>query len=333
MEQETPNSKEEAAKPKRGARRWITLTVQALVLLVTLYAIGGHVLDAIKELRAETAEQPLALRWQWLVASVLGYAAGLLLLGAPWWLVLRAYDCHVGLWSATRAYVISHVGKYVPGKAMVIVIRCGLLGPMGVGVAIVTLTSFFETFTAMASGSAVAAVCLTALPLPATYAQMLSERPLILVTVLVLLAGFGGAVLPMGFQWFTKLVTLPFKTAREIGGQRVRLRVLAGALPPACLAWIAWGASYLAVIHAVAAKELGVSALAMTTACVAISIVVGFVSMIPGQAGVRDWILIEALVPVVGNTVAVAAALVFRLVTLLTELLLAGLLYLTGGRS
>ena len=49
--------------------------------------------------------------------------------------------------------------------------------------------------------------------------------------------------------------------------------------------------------------------------------------MLPGQALVRELILIEALVPVIGKPAAVAAALIYRLVTLITEAFLAGVLY------
>ncbi len=48
------------------------------------------------------------------------------------------------------AYCAGHLGKYFPGKAMVIILRVGILAPLGVLKVATTLTIFLETLTMMA---------------------------------------------------------------------------------------------------------------------------------------------------------------------------------------
>jgi uncharacterized membrane protein YbhN (UPF0104 family) len=307
--------------------------VHVAILALCLAGIGRHLVGAIAELRAMRGEQgPVAFDYRWLAASVALYTAGLAVLGVPWWLVLAAWGAAARIGQAVRVYLISHVGKYVPGKAMVLVIRCALIRPPTASTSAVVLSSFYETFATMASGSLAAAVCYFLLPAPIEYRLAVAGAMWLPLGIVLLLAGFGTAVLPSVFQFFTKVVTLPFKTARESGETRVPGTRTAVAMALGVLAWTLMGASYLAAINTVSAEPLGIAALPMTTASTAVSIVAGFVSMLPGQVGVRELVLIEALIPAVGRPIAVLASLLFRLITLLTELAIAAVLYFGGRR-
>ena len=57
-----------------------------------------------------------------------------------------------------RAYLVSHLGKYVPGKAMVVVMRAGLSMPYGARGATAAIATFYETLVMMAAGSLMAAL-------------------------------------------------------------------------------------------------------------------------------------------------------------------------------
>ncbi len=67
-------------------------------------------------------------------------------------------------------------------------------------------------------------------------------------------------------------------------------------------------------------------------ASVALATVLGFVSLLPGGVGVREWALNQLMVPQIGEVAALAGAIVLRLVWLLTELLISVILYF-GLRS
>jgi len=55
-----------------------------------------------------------------------------------------------------RAYFVSQLGKYVPGKAWAVVLRVGLVRSQGVSASVGGLATFCEVLTMMAIGSLVA---------------------------------------------------------------------------------------------------------------------------------------------------------------------------------
>ena len=95
------------------------------------------------EFREQSRQHPWSLHWGWLVLSGLLYLVGLLPEGLFWRRALRAMGQDAPLWRTLRAYFIGHLGKYVPGKAMVVVLRTGLIPrprrPCGVAAASVFL--------------------------------------------------------------------------------------------------------------------------------------------------------------------------------------------------
>ncbi len=118
------------------------------------------------------------------------------------------------VWVSVRAYLISHLGKYVPGKAMVVVMRVGLTSPYGARPATAALATFYETIAMMAAGAAVAAVGFAAGPRP------------VQVVPLGLSVGLAVALLvvvePRVFPRVSKLLTLPFP---NVGPGRARRRL------------------------------------------------------------------------------------------------------------
>ena len=63
----------------------------------------------------------------------------------------------VRLVPALRAYLVSHLGKYVPGKAMVVVVRAGMVVPFGGRASTAAIATFYETLVMMAAGGLIAA--------------------------------------------------------------------------------------------------------------------------------------------------------------------------------
>src|SRR3974377_914554 len=83
------------------------------------------------------------------------FSRALLPEGLFWHWVLKALGQDVGLFETLRAYYIGHLGKYVPGKAMVIVLRTGLLyGRVDTGIAVASV--FLEKLPMMAVGACIA---------------------------------------------------------------------------------------------------------------------------------------------------------------------------------
>ncbi len=88
------------------------------------------------------------------------YIAALFPAAVFWFVALRSLGQHPGFGETVRAYYIGHLGKYVPGKAMVVVLRAGLIGSHRVNVGVAAASVFLETLTWLAVGSFFAAMYL-----------------------------------------------------------------------------------------------------------------------------------------------------------------------------
>ena len=138
--------------------RWQRLTIKAVkwtVTLVVLWAVARHVLRTWADLR----DQSRSIHFEpgWLVGSGLLYLAGLVACGRFFELILRSSPTPVRLLPALRAYLVSHLGKYVPGKAMVVIVRAGMVVPFGARASTAAIATFYETLVMMASGGLIAA--------------------------------------------------------------------------------------------------------------------------------------------------------------------------------
>src|SRR5262245_19792657 len=135
-------------------RRWAWPLVKLLLAAVLLAAVGWQFANDLRRLTLDD----LAWRPQWLALSALLY---LVFLGTSCWYwrrLLGHFGADPPAHVAGRAYFVSQLGKYVPGKAWALLLRGGMVrGPrLRMGLAI--LTSFYEVLTTMAAGALVAAV-------------------------------------------------------------------------------------------------------------------------------------------------------------------------------
>src|SRR4051794_3007914 len=104
-------------------RHWPSLKVLLGVAVVAAVGTQFYRLLAQPELHAGPVELP----WAALVETSALYLAGLACWGAFWARLMRA-QCEPLTWPrAARAYFVSQLGKYVPGKALAIVLRATLL--------------------------------------------------------------------------------------------------------------------------------------------------------------------------------------------------------------
>jgi glycosyltransferase 2 family protein len=101
--------------------------------------------------------------------------------------------------------------------------------------------------------------------------------------------------------------------------------------------WTILGLSYWAVLRGLgAASENPLGELHLYTASVALATVVGFISLVPSGAVVREAALTQAtrlMLPQVGDTIALVAAVLLRLVWLAGELAVLGVLSLRRLRK
>jgi glycosyltransferase 2 family protein len=321
-------------------KRWLKSAVKAAVAILVLWAVGRHV----QRTWSDISQHEVALRVQpgWLVASGLLYLAGLSCSGRFYGNVLQVSSTPIGMAVAVRAYLISHLGKYVPGKAMVVLMRAGLSVPYGARPATAAIATFYETLVMMAAGGLVAGLGFAlAGQSPPVEITLPGRGTLALPTYhLAGLLGFGlglaflVVVLPAAFRRLSLLFSMPFPRVGPEALPGFTGGLLVRGLLWSTAAWILLGCSQLAVAQAFMPPGEGPypSLLPVVTASVALATVAGFVvAVLPGGLGVREGVLMVALGPSLGQDEAVVAALALRLVWVAAEILAAVVLLPLGA--
>ncbi len=290
------------------------------VLALVFWGITRAVFNAQAKFAAEKLTWQ-GLRWGWLGVSAAAYAAGLFLMGCFWYRVLRALRQQPSFAETMRAYYIGHLGKYVPGKAMVVVLRAGLIRGVHVDTVVASISVLVETLTMMAVGAFWAAVVL--------FVQY-RESSLLRWLALGLMMATAVPTLPPVFCTIVRRLLPKFHThLAEITDGYTFALVAQGWL--ACtFGWALLAISFWATLKGIPyADPLGrlPALFPVLLASVAMAVVLGFVSLLPGGVGVREWALDQLMVPQIGEVAALAGAILLRLVWLLTELAISVILY------
>src|SRR4051794_29933423 len=139
-----------------GWKRGVKAAVKAVLAALVLWAVGRHVVRTWRDIHAHGGTLHVAPAW--IALGVALYLAGLVACGVFYGRVLRSSPTPIGYAAAIRAYLISHLGKYVPGKAMVVVMRVGLVTPYGARPATAAFATLYETLVMMAAGGLIAAL-------------------------------------------------------------------------------------------------------------------------------------------------------------------------------
>ncbi len=319
-------------------KRWTLAVIKAVVAIVVLWAVGRHVLRTWNELRRHG--DSLHFDAGWLVGSGVLYLTGLVAYGRFYERILQASATPVRLGPALRAYLISHLGKYVPGKAMVVVVRAGLVVRHGARASTAAFATFYETLVMMAAGGVVAAVGFATaagsqrslLKLPGWGTVHLPFYTVVALAGLGLGLGFLVLVVPPVFGRLARLVSLPVPGVGPEALPRLTAGLLVRGLLWSAAGWILLGFSQLAVVRAFdragAERLLTLGLGPVVVAGVALATVAGFVvAVLPGGLGVREGVLMSVLAPALGTQASVVAALALRLVWVIAELAVGALLF------
>ncbi|MFN3191818.1 MAG: YbhN family protein [Aureliella sp.] len=250
------------------------------------------------------------------------YACAMLPASLFWRRCLVVLDQVHDLFDTLWAYFYGNLGKYFPGKAMVIVLRLGALEHHGIQKTATAMTIFVETLTMMSVGAAAGAVCvlwlnldwrLSALAVGLLAATAIPTAPPVLR---FLLPRIQKGVAEERLASWTKQLSWP-----------LFLRGWAML----SVGWILNGLSLTFVLQSLPSSNIDAQDwwtlyVSATGAC-SLAVVAGFLSLIPGGAGVREVVLSLVLTPVVGPIAALCGALWMRLVWLATELSIVGILF------
>jgi uncharacterized membrane protein YbhN (UPF0104 family) len=321
--------------------RWQRLTINAVksvVALVVVWAVGRHVLRTWNDLR----DHRLSIHFdpEWLIGAGLLYLAGLVACGCFFERILHSSPTPVRLVPALRAYLVSHLGKYVPGKAMVVVVRAGMVVPFGARASTAAIATFYETLVMMASGGLIAAAGFARAPGSNVVRLTPPYGGAVEVPVYGLAAWSGLGIglaflvlaLPSLFGRLAGLVSLPIPGVGPDVMPRFSGRLLSQGVIWSSCGWVLLGLSQLAVVCAfdpgARNVQLALGWAPVMIASVALATVAGFVvAVLPGGLGVREGVLMSVLAPLIGSDQAVIASLSLRLVWVAAEVAAAAVVF------
>jgi hypothetical protein len=157
-------------------------------------------------------------------------------------------------------------------------------------------------------------------------------------------AAAGGPTLPPFLRWFGRLGAARFAKGTDADSKaedsaevesrlsRITLGVLSQGWIAASLAWLFYATSLWATLRGIGVVNVQlIGNMPVLITAVAIAVVAGFLSMVPGGLLVRDGALVYLLAPVCGKANALVAAVLMRLVWLVSEVIACGILYI--GRA
>lgn len=316
-----------AETPSRS-KKWLLRAVKLAIFVLVCWGIYARVVAEMDKLQA--AKWDFAqLHWPWLAAAGACYLIGLFPCAVYWRRIIGQLGEKPTLSDTLRAYYIGHLGKYVPGKALVVVLRVWLLHGR-VPATVATVSVFYETLTMMAVGGLVAGLLLAVL----WYEH---SNYLLLVLALGLTICSGLPIVPPVFRMLAKRLGAA-KADPAIADKldRINARTLLFGVVTIAAGWFLMGLSLWCTLRGLTpTASVSLAQLPIWTAAVALSLVAGFLSLIPGGFGVREWVLMEILVPQfpANPALAIIAPLVLRLVWLLAELIISGILYIGGAEG
>lgn len=312
---------ESLMRPGHGPMRWLVGALKLALCALLCWFIYAAFVSGQETLKNHT----WTLEPKWLIVSGLLYLVGMLPAAVYWYVVLLRTGQPVKLGETLRAYYISQLGKYVPGKWMVILLRRTLLRDPRVETTVVAASVFFETLSMLAVGAGISALVLIV-----WHPQQL----LLIGTALGSALLLGVPTVPSVFQWLIHILRVG-KLNPTAGAKfrRVGLRTIAVGWLGMGVGWLVQGMALWATLRALSATGEGpLYELSLHTTAVSLGVVAGFLSQIPGGLAVREWVSGELMVPQYGAAIGMISAVVFRLVLLVSELVISTILYLGGWR-
>lgn len=323
-----------------NTRRWLIRLLQAAVLAIVAFFIYEAFADSWHEIQSRAAQ--LQIHWAWLVSAMAIYLLGLWPAAWFWKRVLQVLGQPQQALPLAAAYFVGNLGKYVPGKAMVVVLRVALLKDRRCTFRTAAASVFYETLTMMAIGGFLGAGIM---------AILFRDRWLYVMLALAMAVASLMPTLPPVFAWLLKRVggsgkqnaesenstAKPTDDSQQVSLGKLDTSVMLTGWLAHILGWIILGGSLWAVCQAcdmqpAAAYSAWWLQAAVCIAATSLAMVAGFLSLIPAGALVRESMILAVLAPAYGESNAILAAIVLRLVWLVGDLVISGGLYATVRR-
>jgi uncharacterized membrane protein YbhN (UPF0104 family) len=303
-------------------KRWLWMAAKWAVTLLVLVMIGRVFYRDWRQLK----DGPITWEPLWLAAAAGLYLIAIAFSWGFWHWALLVFDQKPDWFRSLRAYYIGHLGKYVPGKAFVLIMRTGMVQGPRVRTSVAALVTIYETITYIAAGALLGAILLLADYL---FGPPVYEGETFLALAVLLVPVAVGPTIPWVFNPVMRRLAAPFLKADAVPLPRFRYGMLLAGMLWSLGSWLFMGVSLWATLRALQpGYPLELPELIRCTAYLCVATVFGFFTPLPGGLGIREVVLMALLLgSVQPQVVAFAAPVVLRLTWVVTEVLAAGVLY------
>lgn len=300
-------------------KRWRNVAGSAFAILVmgiVLALYGGDLANA--DLSDTSILRSLA-------AATAIYVIVVVIGAFNWAILLRALGTRFAPWVPERQLLVSQIGKYVPGNVAQYLGRAALAINSGISAKAVGVALLIETGVILAGGVLSIAVAVALFP------ELIgSLRGLVPDPARPMWLGVAAGV----FLFLVAAASLVVRRFDRLRGwPRIRPAGLLLATALSTVSFLLLGISLHLVVGALSSADVPIS---LSVAVFAAAWIAGLATPgAPGGLGVRESVLTLGLAPFVGGTTALTAALLYRGVSVVGDVvaLALGLLGPKNGRS
>jgi uncharacterized membrane protein YbhN (UPF0104 family) len=300
-------------RPEPGIRRWLP-AIRAIIVL----AVGIGLVFAVYKAWQQLKNEPIPLDqldWFSLGLGLVLYSLTLVITSLYWRSALISLGGQVEPLLAIRAFAFSQLGKYLPGKAMVVVIRADMVRSEKTRLSAAIASVFIETLMWIFVGAQIASAYFLFSGNGGSWLQVLALSIMIVS---------GLVTIPPNFKQLTRFIGKLKKSASIVDAPEMTWATFLRGIVVLSIGWLVAGLSAQYVVSSIPGAEVVWSDFWLILAAVALATVGGFVSLIPGGLGVRELVIIPLLAPRYSTAVALVAAILIRLVWIMSELLVSG---------
>lgn len=315
------------------------------LFLIVLWFVAGQARDQWNA--AQNVE--LSIKPGWLLVAAAVYLVSWFPSIWFWDRLIVKFGQQARLYPLARSYYCGMLGKYVPGKAAVILIRAAMLKPFGVSAVRAGIASMVEAGAVMLVGLIVslafAATVIPADAIPDSFPDFVRGRSVSWTRLAGIVAVAVGAIplltVPTN-RIFAAIARMAAKREARQANQLTDVsiseetapRLEAGFLIASSLSfslcWAGQGLSLQIVLHSLGADVFSIESWTVCTVAASAGTAIGFFALFaPGGLAVREGLIIAVLEPSVGGAMAVAGAVLLRLTSFTAECLTAVGLYMT----
>jgi uncharacterized membrane protein YbhN (UPF0104 family) len=288
-----------------------------ILKLVVMVAVFTFVGIKLTETWHKVGRHPVQIDWRYCALIPLAFVGIMATNSMTWlWLTRRMGD-HSPVLPLLGAYTFSQIGKYAPGKVLLVLMRLERTHRAGMARETCLLSTLLENAMYTLSGGLVGS---TALVVAAR------DHPLYLVGCGLLMVGLLGVFHPRFFYWLINNALRSLGKGAIPPSRRFKLSHMIYAVVMFLPCWLFGGIALWAAVSCV--HHVSILHTVELIGVFALSVSLGMFSLLPGGLGVREAVQAVFILPLVGSPELVVVVVALpRVCQILVELTLA----VTGG--